>query len=168
MCVTPGLTVGFNVGTRVEDVPTHYPHHLLYRELHKSNACREEGATRTRIIDHVAETEGSSSGKCLDFVTGFIAAVRSRTATSAGMEDHQMRKDGKYIVQLWSLLERRFGVKMESVKKTKRYFVENMKQIAKENLEGQCRGEHSCKTNSKDKLKKIIAKNEHAGVANYE
>ena len=70
------------------------------------------------------------------------------------MADVQARREDRG--QLWELLEHHFGVSTANAIESKVYFEENRKEIAKENLEGQCRGDHSCKDISKFQLEKIM------------
>ena len=142
-CITPGLTIGFNIGTDVKDVQQ-YGHHELYKKL--GNSCKGINL----------EVSATDDAPCIGFVNDFIAAVRSRTHTSAGMSDVQMRRGREDRTQLWNLLGQHFGVTTANAMESNKYFKENRKQIAKENLEGQCRGDHSCKHNSKLQLKQII------------
>jgi hypothetical protein len=158
-CITPGLTVGFNVGTSVEDVPM-YGHHELVRKLSGNNLCMEK-VTGTNESGKGGEDENKTEKvPCVDVVSGFIGAVRSRTATSAGMDDVKGQNVKQNSEELWDVLEDRFDVMVEDAIETKRYFEENMEQIAKENLEGQCRPGHSCKESSQNKLKQIIEESE--------
>ena len=140
-CITPGLTIGLSIGTDVKVLPK-YGHHELYQKL--GNSCKniEGDASTTNITP------------CIGFIKDFIAAVRFRTETSAGMADVQARREDRG--QLWELLEHHFGVSTANAIKSKVYFEENRKEIAKENLEGQCRGDHSCKDISKFQLEKIM------------
>ena len=140
-CITPGLTIGFSIGTDVKDIPK-YGHHELYKKL--GNSCKN-------IKD---DTSTTNTTPCIGFIKEIIAAVRFRTETSAGMADVQARREDH--AQLWELLQQHFGVDTANAIESKLYFQENRKEIAKENLEGQCRGDHSCKDSSKFQLKEII------------
>jgi len=72
-CITPGLTVGFNVGTRFEDVPR-VGHHKLY--------------------DHIKNRKGCGGRDCLQLVIEKnITAIRARTATSAGTKNIILEKE---------------------------------------------------------------------------
>ena len=172
-CVTPGLTVGYNIGTRVKDVPA-FGHHELVLKLRGNHNCIENDITTDTKILIDSNLDGSNgviggngddflTGNideqvpCVEIVSGFIAAIRSRTLTSAGMNDVTVGRNTKASPDdLWDILEDRFGVMVEDAIETKRFFEENMKEIAIENLKGQCRPGHSCKESSKEKLKKII------------
>ena len=93
LCVTPGITIGFPVGTRYEEVKQ-FPHDRIIKELDKkSNGC---GMT--------------NSTDCINLVQAFpMMAVRSRTPTSAGMmgirmdEKDALPEDKRLL--LWKLLQ---------------------------------------------------------------
>jgi hypothetical protein len=144
-CITPGLTVGFNVGTLSEEIPI-YGHHKLYYNL----AINKSQET---IYDCKAE-------ECISFVTKMVAAVRSRTDTSAGMEDtkyiSKLEMGSDMIEWIWAKLQNEFGVPHDSVIEMHKFLQENWKEIAKENLAGQCTDGHSCKKGSQDRLKRLI------------
>ena len=146
-CVTPGLTVGYNVGTSLDDVPS-FPHHELVKNLQGNRSCFELGDENQDAKDRTAP--------CVELVHGFIGAVRARTATSAGMDDIKGKRSKEVNEDLWDVLEDRFDIMMEDAIEVKQYFKENLLQIAKENLIGQCRPGHSCKESSQTKLKRII------------
>jgi hypothetical protein len=58
---------------------------------------------------------------------------------------------------LWSILQSpTFSISTTNVKETREYIQANIVEIAKENLQGQCKGKHSCKESSQILLQKII------------
>mmetsp|Transcript_25222 Transcript_25222/g.29193 ORF Transcript_25222/g.29193 Transcript_25222/m.29193 type:complete len:101 (-) Transcript_25222:84-386(-) len=63
-------------------------------------------------------------------------------------------KDGTNII--WNKLKIEFNVSKDSVRSTQTFFQTFAKDIARENLEGQCTNGHSCKKSSEHKLKKLI------------
>ena len=67
LCVTPGITVGYNIGTRADSVPQ-YQHDKLYKELVKEGGCGDDIHPKD----------------CILLIDGFMAAIRTRTPTSAG------------------------------------------------------------------------------------
>ncbi|CAB9521720.1 expressed unknown protein [Seminavis robusta] len=179
LCITPGITVGFGIGTPADQVPIH-AHDKLFQEIRSlapHNACGYE---------HVKD--------CLELVEDFLlVAVRARTPTSAGMQRVEMeqeeqdndtttnnttttknnkkKKKKKHhkptpphvssfrMYLYWDLLHDDFGVLREQIKYTNRYILDHLVPIAKDNLQGQCTSDHSCKNETKDKLLKIIAEN---------
>ena len=164
-CITPGLTTGFNVGTLVRDVPT-YSHHRLLSRLKGNISCIKQGDTvdetskREKVNEEGLEDKGTKYVLCVDFVSEFVGAVRARTATSAGMNDVTWQNNQQDSNKLWKLLQEKFGIMTNDALVTKQYFEEKLVQIAKENLEGQCRPGHSCKESSQIKLKKVIERHE--------
>ena len=150
-CMTPGLTIGMNVGYDVLQLPQ-YPHHELYQRL--KNECFDGANTNTTT------TTNNSGHECITFITKIVSAVRSRTETSAGMEELQMHKPSSNFDQqqttLWNILSQNFAIQKENTISTKTYFIKNRKMIARENLLGQCLGDHSCKNSTKIRLQKII------------
>lgn len=144
-CVTPGLTVGYNAGTTSDDVP-YFPHHMLFNQL---------VVNRT-----VAKLHACGDHQCMTFITKMVAAVRSRTHTSAGMADveynSKLEMGADMTNWIWRKLKDEFGIKEKNIMKMHQYLNEHVKEIAKENLEGQCTDGHSCKQGSKDRLQKLI------------
>ena len=138
---------------------------------HKNSNCLKRSLDKVSKKRNSFEHSYSSNGEnseiqfkmygqvpCVGIVGGIIGAVRSRIITSTGMKDVKVRE--------WDILKDDFGVVIQDIVETKQYFDENLKEIAKENMEGQCRQGHSCKKSSKDKLKAIIREQEK--VAQYE
>ena len=151
-CMTPGLTIGMNVGYDVLQL-RQYPHHELYQRL--KNECLKDGAN----TNTTTTTTNNSGHDCITFITKIVSAVRSRTETSAGMEELQMHKSPNFNQQqttLWNILSQNFAIQKENTIQTKQYFAFNRIEIARENLLGQCLGDHSCKNSTKIRLQKII------------
>ena len=133
LCVTPGITIGFPVGTPYEDV-RQFEHTRIIKDINKEGGCGL-----------------SNNTACVDLVTAFpMMAVRSRTPTSAGMMGIRMEaKDAlpedKRLL-LWKLLQSKyFGIGADDVRKANRFIHQNIVDIAKDNLKGQCTPGHSCK-----------------------
>ncbi len=145
-CITPGLTVGYNIDTRGDEVP-YYPHHTIFNQLFRNRTLTQQ------YYD-------CKDDLCITFIKKMVAAVRSRTHTSAGMAD--VEYSSKVAMQadmtkwIWQKLKDEFGVTEENVAEMHRYLQDNVKEIAKENLEGQCSNGHSCKKGSKEKLKQLL------------
>lgn len=145
LCVTPGITIGLSVGTRYEEVKQ-FPHDRIIKELDKkSNGC---GMT--------------NSTDCINLVQAFpMMAVRSRTPTSAGMMG--IRMDAKDALPedkrllLWKLLQspKHFHIDANDVRVANRFIHQNIVEIAKDNLKGQCTPGHSCKMSSKEQLQRL-------------
>lgn len=150
LCITPGITVGYNVGVDVKEVPIK-AHDVLYKSLENSTACY--GAD--------FEAESSETSQCLTLVDDLlISAIRSRTWTSAGMRNvayPEGRIPRKLERKMWQLLEERFNISQTTVQKAQEFLIQNKAQIAYENLLGQCTSFHSCKEEAKEELQKYIA-----------
>lgn len=86
----------------------------------------------------------------------YFAALRSRTATSAGMlgvspDATQMmlvKKQPILTHAMWVLMVREFGVSNKALVNTNEYFGKHVYDIAEENARGQCTQGHSCKVRS--------------------
>ena len=145
LCVTPGITIGFPVGTRYEEVKQ-FPHDRIIKELDK----KDNGCGMTNSTD------------CINLVQAFpMMAVRSRTPTSAGMmgirmdEKDALPEDKRLL--LWKLLQspKHFHIDAEDVRIANRFIHQNIVEIAKDNLKGQCTPGHSCKLSSKEQLQRL-------------
>jgi hypothetical protein len=148
LCVTPGITVGYNVGVDAKDVPVH-SHDLLYLKLVNSTAC------------YPKKPADESAASCLDLVEDLLfCALRSRTWTSAGMRNVFL--DPVYLPKpalmgkLWKLLEERFAINQTMTEETQAFLIQHQRQIAYENLLGQCTTGHSCKDQAKQELQEYI------------
>ena len=165
LCVTPGITVGYNVDFKNSNkdinVPI-YDHDKLYKNVRDSVSCYGK-----ENIEYKGEGETNDLLKtrdpCLELVEKLVfCAIRSRTWTSAGMSEIDLAgKDGAYqpkelTEKLWEFSERAFGINMTNVNETQDFLIRNKKRIAQENLFGQCSSGHSCKESAKEKLKQII------------
>jgi hypothetical protein len=170
LCVTPGMTVGYNIGVDPKNVPVH-PHDQLYLKVSNSTACYPTPDTVGDQSSHQVATlsnddeDEEERAPCLDLIEDLLfCALRSRTLTSAGMRNvgqipHiKMKKDVNS--KLWELLHLKFGVNKEKVKKTQDFLFGHRKDIAYENILGQCTTGHSCKEQAKIELQRIIAEEE--------
>jgi hypothetical protein len=147
-CVTPGITIGFNVNNF--DVPR-FMHQELYESLENDVSCYDK-----KVANH------SDLGPCLEYVEDFVYyAIRSRTLTSAGMSGvNPAKREGgrqpkELTEKLWGFSKQAFGVTKTSVKDTQDFLNQNKALIAEENLKGQCTEGHSCNYAAKKKLRKI-------------
>ena len=163
LCVTPGITVGYNTIDKTKTAMTvpQYDHDVLYKKVHDSMSCYDTGKRLRNNDDDEAHDE--TRGPCLELIEDFIfCAIRSRTWTSAGMDKIDLvGNDGDYqnkefTDKLWLMSNKAFGVTEANVKETQEFLVRNKKAIALENLSGQCSSGHSCKDSAKEKLRGII------------
>mmetsp|Transcript_30282 Transcript_30282/g.34850 ORF Transcript_30282/g.34850 Transcript_30282/m.34850 type:complete len:418 (-) Transcript_30282:371-1624(-) len=156
VCITAGLTIGMSMGVLISDVPDIQHQHLL---------------TKGRNIGCGL----NSKKKCVKSISNpKLSSLRARTTTSAGMKGIKVdatRKNAsiedlntdfhkrKVEEDAWNLdLLDNFHLKRDIMEKVNVYFREPsvVKNIAMENLRGQCTQGHSCKVSSKEKLQRII------------
>jgi hypothetical protein len=177
-CVTPGMTVGYNVGVEGRDVPVQ-AHDRLYKELLNSTACytpqtrpqhgyrggslfeqdNTDNKKNVTVDDDDEEVDANSA--CLVLVEDILfCAVRTRTWTSAGMKGIDFQPvyppSSELIQKLWKLLEERFSLNQTRVRESLQYFSDHRREIAYENILGQCTSGHSCKEKAKEELKAIM------------
>jgi Putative rhamnosyl transferase len=153
-CITPGLTTAYAVGTTLEQAKS-TKHHLL-RKMFKSTPLSPEQSCGL-----------PDSSQCVDDLKDLypFEVIRARTPTSAGMKDilggtgWVTEEDNTVLVDeaMWDNLHTYFRIQREKVQFAQEYFTQNMVEIAKENLVGQCVGGFTCKGTSKAQLQKIIA-----------
>ena len=167
LCITPGITVGYNVGTDPAIVPK-YAHDQLFLAVNGSQACydfssaAEHAATAIRPNNGIIKKDKhENDSTCLELVDDFLfCAIRSRTPTSAGMLkvalDPSAAVPKKFEKKLWRLLIERFNMNQTKVTSTQEYLIRNRKLIAHENILGQCTTGHSCKATAKSELRKYV------------
>lgn len=160
LCITPGITVGYNVHTDPSIVPR-YDHDKLLLAVNGSHACYDDIHADETTEQAIINTDKNALGKCLELVDDFsFCAVRSRTWTSAGMQrvplDPRAVVERKLEKKLWQLLTDRFNMNQTRVRSTQEFLFRNRKLIAQENIVGQCTTGHSCKSTAKSELRKYI------------
>ena len=144
LCVTPGITIGFAVGTAYEEVPM-YEHTRIIKDMpNDAVGCGLE-----------------DKADCAVLVGAFpMMAIRSRTPTSAGMMGiHMEEKDAlseESRLVLWKMIQSKyFGIDADDVRRANRFIQENIVGIARDNIKGQCTPGHSCKLSSKELLQRL-------------
>jgi hypothetical protein len=137
LCITPGITVGFPIGTKEADVPI-FAHDKIVVTLR--DMPTEDGCGTSAAID------------CLEFIeTHIFEAIRSRTPTSAGMlhvdltHGQVAATSGLLAMAYWDTLHDLFRLDRQRIRRMNEYLTENLIDIAKDNLYGQCTTGHSCK-----------------------
>lgn len=154
LCITPGITVGYSVG--ITKVPQ-YDHDVLYKEIQAHGGCH---SNNEKDDDDDSSSENDNNMDCIQLVDDLsFVAVRARTPTSAGMKDVELEKeilDKQGIKLMWKAMNKLFFIEKSKAEETNAYILENVQQIAKENLEGQCTKGHSCKNSSAVLLQKLI------------
>ena len=139
-CITAGLTVAFGVGAQVDSILMSQ-HHKLYSDVAYYGGC---GLSRKK--------------DCLVMIDNLrMAAIRSRTPTSAGMKNIEPKDvvDPEVTKKLWSHLTKDFTITDEGSRRANQFILNNLAMIALENEMGQCTEGHSCKVSSKEKLRRI-------------
>jgi hypothetical protein len=160
-CVTAGLSVAF-LGEKesMEEMPSTMKHEKLFRtkQCPKHKDTQKDNTTTTAI-----------STNCRSFVPMMMGALRARTPTSAGMLNlvvNGTSLNKKYISgatkqkgvqnQLWWAAKRLFGFSKRNARDINSYMKDRVKEIAKDNLDGQCTQGHSCKNSSQILLQSIL------------
>ena len=171
-CITPGLTIGYAVGTEENDVP-HYEHTKIWGEiLMKPEAMRKR--------DNDPGCGFTKSSDCLWVVDEpEFSAFRTRSLTSAGMfniEASGIPSWGKkreqlasFSKKLWKnrLITEMFGITPEKAKEAADFMGSNYIDTVRDNIRGQCTHGHSCKISSVEKLARTIDLSEE-GVGGIE
>ncbi|GKY97800.1 hypothetical protein MPSEU_000738100 [Mayamaea pseudoterrestris] len=159
LCITPGITVGFPVGTVESDVPI-FAHDKIVVTLRDMPA--DKGCGAKHALD------------CLDFIeTHTFEAIRSRTPTSAGMlhvdlTRSQLEATTPFLTYMyWDTVENLFRLNRSQIKGINQYLTDHLIDIAKDNLYGQCTTGHSCKDKAKAALEELIASRQNATVAKH-
>ena len=159
-CITPGLTLGFAVGTREEDVPR-FTHDKLFWEITVNHNITDSRNNLARNCGLYPST------RCAVFIEHpKVSAFRSRALTSAGMNNIETRglpslaTDDNYTAyasRLWEhIIEDHFGIETERAMDAANFLHANYLGTIKDNLRGQCRHGHSCKISSIEKLQSTI------------
>jgi hypothetical protein len=167
ICVTAGLTLGFAVGTKEENVPR-YSHTALYWEITSQHLNNGTNNTHQSTENHDIHDCGLyPSSQCAVFVDDpRVSAFRSRALTSAGMHNIETKgapsvdADEEYKLfadRLWeNAIEKNFGIKTEKAKEAAKFLIDNYLGTVRDNLRGQCTHGHSCKVSSIEKLQRTI------------
>jgi hypothetical protein len=137
LCITPGITVGFPIGTLESDVPI-FAHDRIVVTLRDMPA--EQGCGAAKALD------------CLEFIeTHIFEAIRSRTPTSAGMlhvdlTRAQLEATTPFLSYVyWDTVHNLFRLNRPQMRWINEYLTNHLIDIAKDNLFGQCTSGHSCK-----------------------
>jgi hypothetical protein len=158
-CITPGLTVGYAVGTEEKGVP-HYEHTKIYPEIALKS-------------DHQRKKDGdvgcgfTPASECLWIVNNpAISAFRSRSMTSAGMfnieaagvPSREDKRNLEYSMKLWQegYIQKWFGISSAKAKEAADFMGGNYINTVRDNIRGQCTHGHSCKISSVEKLQRTI------------
>lgn len=169
--VTPGLTFGYGKEATRSDIGSRLRHDEIVRKIKPCTPDTETNSSKTPI--HTS---------CFSRLSKLSpGAIRSRTTTSAGMdnvvtgdETHDQKnklsniKKNKNLLKqfnkqvsaqekLWSGISVLFKVSKQHAKTAREFIVENMPKIAEDNLKGQCTPGHSCKNGTQSVLKSVAS-----------
>lgn len=169
VCITAGLSVAYVAPSEDEEapeLPSTLKHTTIHRDLPKCG-------TRKAKKHH-------PSGGCFDFFDLIPTAIRARSPTSAGMygilwphRNHEnsttedpVKLQDQYLqeakrqadkqAKFWNASEYYFDFGETSASRVHAYLADHMKEIAEENLLGQCTHGHSCKNSSRLVLESIL------------
>lgn len=157
LCITPGLTWGYGVGTRRSDMPK--GKHTNIHKLVPACDYKEDGGS------------GMNSNCLIQLGGALPLALRARTPTSAGMENVLIRNYTEAVFPLkqlqkskwkdsqdglWESLHPLFGVEAADLWSVRHGIEQHIAAIAKDALDGQCTKGHSCKQKSRKILEMLI------------
>jgi hypothetical protein len=158
VCVTPGVTIALRGSFDPLEIPRlDHDRIISYLRPRGGPLC---GRTGRSVFDmDEGGPKGSyqvDDGSCFHLVTVGLAAVRSRTPTSAGMlgvnpdstQREYVRKNLNLTNVMWKSLRSEFRISNERLVETNMYFADHIYDIAQENARGQCTAGHSCKVRS--------------------
>jgi Putative rhamnosyl transferase len=159
LCITPGITTGFAIGTRESDVPV-FAHDELVKKIKNVNTGGNTTVVEDGAKNHHPGCGFANHADCLQFVETFVfEAIRSRSPTSAGMLNIQA--DAPYDTWwvhyvFWNMLHESFGITRQNIQWIQSYLTLHLIDIARDNLLGQCTTGHSCKVSAKQELEQLI------------
>ena len=163
LCITPGLTFGYGAGAGRSSIGDRIRHDQIMKKIMK---CGQKSKGSDKII------EVNCVSRLASLVPG---AVRTRTTTSAGMQnvftgDEEMDKNvglkkktkNEQLIQqyfeqnkLWNGLRTFFSISKESAMDARWLIIDRSKEIAEDNLRGQCTKGHWCKERAQILLQKL-------------
>lgn len=154
MCVTPGVTIALRGSFDPKQIPR-LDHDKIIPSLrpYGGGLCERTGRSVFDINEGGIRGYQVDDGSCFHLVTVGIAAIRSRTPTSAGMlgvnpdftQREYIRKQGNLTGIMWKSMFSDFFIRDRQLVETNLYFADHIYDIAEENARGQCTTGHSCK-----------------------
>ena len=87
---------------------------------------------------------------------GAVAAVVGRSAKKTKKTKKRRKKISDGRDKLWTLVEQEYGVSRYDLYDTRNLLLEQTRNIALENLKGQCTKDHSCKTSTQKQLQAVV------------
>lgn len=185
-CITPGLTIAFlGQDESIAAMPSTSKHEKLmhFQQCSDGPADTNSNGNRALTKDHKRFRHYGSVGpditsNCRSFFPMAMAALRGRTPTSAGMLNVVVngtsfnqqylsgaKKQRKIQDRMWYVVKRLFGFTKKDAKSINEYMEYHMRDIANENLLGQCTTGHSCKQSSQILLKSIVVASNTSVIA---
>ena len=153
-CVTPGVTIALRGSFDPQQIPR-LDHDKIIPSLrpYGGGLCERTGRSVFDINEGGIRGYQVDDGSCFHLVTVGIAAIRSRTPTSAGMlgvnpdftQREYIRKQGNLTGIMWKSMFSDFFIRDRQLVETNLYFADHIYDIAEENARGQCTTGHSCK-----------------------
>mmetsp|Transcript_8558 Transcript_8558/g.14491 ORF Transcript_8558/g.14491 Transcript_8558/m.14491 type:complete len:224 (-) Transcript_8558:148-819(-) len=183
-CITPGLTLAYDAASESTDLPDVIWHtkidithpscneddlgatkclHRMYEDRPGSLRARTLTSTGMAhvnipaILDAELPSTSSTSSSTTRTTTGTSGSQQQQQQVSERQKKKQQRKissDGKE--KMWELLEQEYGVSRYEFHDTRNFLLEQTRDIAKENLSGQCTKDHSCKKTTQAALKMVV------------
>ena len=154
MCVTPGVTIALRGSFDPQQIPR-LDHDKIIPSLrpYGGGLCERTGRSVFDINEGGIRGYQVDDGSCFHLVTVGIAAIRSRTPTSAGMlgvnpdftQREYIKKQGNLTGIMWKSMFSDFFIRDRQLVETNLYFADHIYDIAEENARGQCTTGHSCK-----------------------
>ena len=159
-CVTPGVTIALRGSFDPIQIPRldhdkiiPYLRKLSYDGQLDGQLCARTGRSVFDLKEGGAHSYQVDDGSCFHLVTVGIAAIRSRTPTSAGMlgvnpdstQREYTRNSPDITNVMWSSMKKEFHISDRQLVETNLYFADHIYDIAEENARGQCTNGHSCK-----------------------
>jgi hypothetical protein len=166
-CISAGLTYGYQIGTKPQDLPTK-AHNFLHKTVPTCNNDNNDDSNDSKDTMNIG-IHSNNKTNCLERIhagTYKYIMLRSRTPTSAGMQGviptHAVRNSVEWKnmqEETWnSTIERNFAVTPESIWQLRLKFKNNMEHILQDALRGQCtKAEFTCKDSTKASLQKLLA-----------
>ncbi|KAL3815492.1 hypothetical protein ACHAXA_006189 [Cyclostephanos tholiformis] len=173
VCVTPGVTIALRGSFDPLEIPRlDHDQIISYLRPKGGPLCGRTGRSVFDIDEGGARSYQVDDGSCFHLVTVGIAAVRSRTPTSAGMlgvnpdftQREYIRKNSNLTSTMWKSMKNEFRISDRQLVETNLYFADHIYDIAMENARGQCTAGHSCKSSAKDSLQRFVDLKDEKGV----
>ena len=163
-CSTPGLTFGYGHGASRDSVDRSLGiDHLRHDEIAKKIRKCKKNSTDIEV-------------ECVSRLSQLTpGAARARTTTSAGMNNvitgdkeidkrnvmKRLSNNKRFMKQfthqqtLWDSMKNSLSISVVNVQSARSIIIDRMKEIAADNLKGQCTGGHSCKNGTKAVLERL-------------